>query len=174
MGNSSQSQTRSEIRCLGVRREIIQIMLIFCTKVLTVSKGIHPTFVVSSFNHLLPMFRWYSDGKHLHSPFHGFWLISRHKYAVFLIEKYICFRLNTILLLNMSDMYVPSIRHEVRCAFAIDANWWASHRRRKEKENEAVRGRNALWQTAYLLIVRHFDFAVVVEPKVEKISIHGI
>ena len=51
---------------------------------------------------------------------------------------------------------------------------WASHRRRKEKENEAVRGRNTLWQTAYLLIVPHFDFAVVVEPKVEKISIHGI
>ena len=50
---------------------------------------------------------------------------------------------------------------------------WASHRRRKEKENEAVRGRNTLWQTAYLLIVPHFDFAVVVEPTVEK-NIHGI
>ena len=42
---------------------------------------------------------------------------------------------------------------------------WASHRRRKEKENEAVRGRNTIWQTAFLLTVPHFDVAVVVEPK---------
>ena len=63
---------------------------------------------------------------------------------------------------------MPTEGHSVGLFFQ-----WASHRRRIQKENEAVKGRGTLWQTAYLLIVPNVDFAVVVEPKVEK-NIHGI